>query len=94
MSDVMTILDPCDLGVPRPRMGRACRGIAFVFAAVVTSTFASTAGAADWSMLCTMDYRPVCGLKNGRWQTYSNRCVAETVKARRVRPGECRGRGR
>lgn len=55
---------------------------------------AVSAEAAGGPIMCTMDYRPVCGLKDGRWQTFSNGCMAGAAKARRVRPGECRGRRR
>lgn len=40
--------------------------------------------------MCTMEYRPVCGLKGGRWLTFSNACMAGAAKAKRVRPGACR----
>lgn len=37
---------------------------------------AVSAEAAGGPIMCTMDYRPVCGLKDGRWQTFSNGCMA------------------
>ncbi len=42
---------------------------------------------------CTMEYLPVCGLKNGRTKTYPNACVARSEGARVVAKGKCRHRG-
>lgn len=39
--------------------------------------------------ICTAEYRPVCGMKNGRWKNYSNRCRAEVDGASAIRPGKC-----
>ena len=63
--------------------------------AILSLLLAMTAArAAGGQLVCTMDYRPVCGLKDGRLQTFSNACIAGAAKARRIRPGECRGRRR
>lgn len=62
--------------------------------AVLALLVATSAAEAAPSTVCTMDYRPVCGLKDGRWQTFSNACMAGVAKARWVRNRECRGRRR
>lgn len=40
---------------------------------------------------CTLDYRPVCALKDGVRKTYGNACAAEAVDAEIVSEGECPG---
>jgi len=42
---------------------------------------------------CPAIYRPVCGIRNGRRQTYSNACVARRAGARIVAQGQCRAGG-
>lgn len=39
---------------------------------------------------CTREYRPVCGIRNGRQRTYSNACVARRAGARIIGQGQCR----
>lgn len=39
---------------------------------------------------CTTEYRPVCGVRDGRRRTYSNACVARREGARIVARGRCR----
>ena len=51
---------------------------------------ASPAAAASGQVMCTMEYRPVCGLKDGRRRTFGNACTARAEGARRIRPGACR----
>jgi hypothetical protein len=36
-----------------------------------------------------MDYRPVCGLKDGKSETYGNACGLGAAKAQRLHDGEC-----
>jgi len=43
--------------------------------------------------MCTMEYRPVCGERGGRFETFSNGCQADARGYRVVSPGECRGPG-
>lgn len=43
-------------------------------------------------VMCTMEYRPVCGLKDGRRRTFSNPCMARAEGARRVTMGACPAR--
>lgn len=43
--------------------------------------------------MCTMDYRPVCAERGGRFETFSNGCQADARGYRVVSPGECRGPG-
>lgn len=43
--------------------------------------------------MCTMEYRPVCGERGGRFETFSNGCQADARGYRIVSPGECRGPG-
>lgn len=40
--------------------------------------------------MCTMEYRPVCGERGGRQETFGNACQAGQRGFRVVRPGECR----
>lgn len=44
--------------------------------------------------MCTMDYRPVCGERGGRFETFGNSCQAGARGFRVVNSGECRGSGR
>lgn len=44
--------------------------------------------------ICTMDYRPVCGERGGRFETFGNSCQAGARGFRVVSSGECRGSGR
>lgn len=44
--------------------------------------------------MCTMDYRPVCGERGGRFETFGNSCQAGARGFRVVSSGECRGSGR
>jgi hypothetical protein len=44
--------------------------------------------------MCTMDYRPVCGERNGRFETMGNSCQARARGFRIVGSGECQGQGR
>ncbi len=44
--------------------------------------------------MCTMEYRPVCGERGGREQTFSNSCQARERGYRIVGSGECRPAGR
>jgi hypothetical protein len=44
------------------------------------------------SIVCTMEYRPVCAERRGREQTYSNVCHARRDGARIIHSGECRAR--
>ncbi len=44
--------------------------------------------------MCTMDYRPVCGERGGRLETFGNSCQASARGFRVVSSGECRGPGR
>ncbi|WP_226951344.1 Kazal-type serine protease inhibitor domain-containing protein [Rhizobium terrae] len=43
--------------------------------------------------MCTMEYRPVCGERSGRFETFGNACQAGSRGYRIVSPGECRGSG-
>ncbi|AYD01665.1 Kazal-type serine protease inhibitor domain-containing protein [Neorhizobium sp. NCHU2750] len=43
--------------------------------------------------MCTMDYRPVCGERGGRFETFGNACQADARGFRIVSSGECRGPG-
>lgn len=52
----------------------------------------SSVTAAPGQVVCTMEYRPVCGLKDGRRRTFANPCMARAAGARRIRPGACRAR--
>lgn len=48
-------------------------------------------GPAPGQVMCTMDYRPVCGQIDNRLpKTYSNSCVAANAGATIVNQGECR----
>ncbi len=40
--------------------------------------------------MCTMDYRPVCGERGGRFETFGNSCQAGQRGFRVVGQGECR----
>ncbi|MFK4766899.1 Kazal-type serine protease inhibitor domain-containing protein [Rhizobium sp. ZW T2_16] len=44
--------------------------------------------------MCTMDYRPVCGERGGRLETFGNSCQANARGFRVVGSGECRAPGR
>lgn len=66
-----------------------CVGLSFFVLAP-----ASPAQAAGKRVYCPAIYLPVCGWKQGRWQTFSNRCVAAGEGARRIRFGPCDKRGR
>lgn len=44
--------------------------------------------------MCTMDYRPVCGERNGRLETFGNSCQARARGFRILGSGECQGQGR
>ena len=61
-----------------------------LFATLSLLAATSAAEATRAPLMCTMEYRPVCGWKAGRWQTYPNRCHAIAARAGRVTPGECR----
>lgn len=39
--------------------------------------------------ICPTDYKPVCGTKDGKKQTFSNRCVAEREGATAIVDGAC-----
>jgi hypothetical protein len=41
---------------------------------------------------CTLEYRPVCGLRHGRTKTYPNACVAKSEGARVISKDACRHR--
>ncbi len=41
---------------------------------------------------CTREYRPVCGVRDGERNTYSNACEARRARARIVHQGQCRNR--
>lgn len=43
--------------------------------------------------MCTMEYRPVCGERGGRFETFGNSCQARARGFRVASPGECRGPG-
>lgn len=38
---------------------------------------------------CTLEYRPVCAVRNGVARVYPNACVAESQRARIVRKSVC-----
>jgi hypothetical protein len=40
--------------------------------------------------VCTQQYAPVCGVRNGMTRTYSNACTAEAAGARVIANGPCR----
>jgi hypothetical protein len=41
-------------------------------------------------VVCTMDYRPVCGRdKDGKQRTFSNECMAKAAGATGIYPGPC-----
>jgi hypothetical protein len=40
-------------------------------------------------MFCTEQYQPVCGTKEGKRTTYSNRCFADVDHATDISDGEC-----
>ena len=61
-----------------------------------TTSMADTSGAkaqerkSDASpIICTMEYRPVCGTLDGQWQTFGNECTANAAGATAITPGEC-----
>lgn len=39
--------------------------------------------------VCTMEYAPVCGKKDGKYQIYSNNCMREAADAYKVDTGYC-----
>lgn len=39
--------------------------------------------------VCTYQYAPVCGLKNGKWTTYSSDCFANCEDVERTKRGKC-----
>jgi hypothetical protein len=43
----------------------------------------------DPKMVCTQQYQPVCGTKNGKRVTYPNHCVADVDKAADIGDGAC-----
>lgn len=40
--------------------------------------------------ICTREFVPVCGVRNGERRTFSNECLAETSGFRIIADGECR----
>ena len=50
-------------------------------------------GPGPGQQMCTMDYRPVCGERDGRLETFSNSCQAGQRGYRIVSAGECRQSG-
>jgi hypothetical protein len=40
---------------------------------------------------CTQEYAPVCGMRKGDRQTFSNACHAAVAGYRVIHEGECRG---
>lgn len=44
----------------------------------------------DRPQACTMEYMPVCGVRNGNYRTFSNSCMARAKDYRIVGRGECR----
>ena len=45
------------------------------------------AAATAW---CPWVWMPVCGVVNGKKQTFSNMCFAKQAKAKKIRPGACK----
>ncbi len=43
-------------------------------------------------VMCTMDYRPVCGIKDGKTETYGNACGLGAAKAQYLHEWECNAR--
>ncbi|PIE85450.1 hypothetical protein CSA08_01950 [Candidatus Gracilibacteria bacterium] len=43
--------------------------------------------------VCTAEYSPVCGYKNGRYKTYSNKCMLKVDNATKKYYGKCRTNG-
>jgi hypothetical protein len=49
-----------------------------------------TEPAAKSQTVCTMDYKPVCGLdKDGKQRTFSNECLAKAAGITAIYPGPC-----
>ena len=44
----------------------------------------------DRPQMCTMEYMPVCGVRNGNSRTFGNSCQARAEGYRIVNSGECR----
>jgi hypothetical protein len=49
-------------------------------------------GACEGGDMCSMIYKPVCGVDpaSGRQKTYSNTCVSENANAKIAHDGECK----
>jgi hypothetical protein len=70
---------------------RILAGVLALAAFVALSSVASAqANRSNRPAICTLDYNPVCAVRNGSARTYSNACVARASGARIVAMGPCR----
>ena len=77
----------------RRRTGLLCAVVVLSSSALLGS---AGPAAAQWLFfskrptVCTQQYAPVCGIRNGMTRTYSNACTAEAAGARVISNGPCR----
>jgi hypothetical protein len=76
--------------------------LAGIGALAITLTFGATVSVAannekpdpnrnaqDRTVVCTLEYNPVCGMVDGKSKNYSNRCFAKADGATNIKDGQC-----
>lgn len=70
------------------------KNLAIILASCAISlSIPSFSEAHEDTIMCTMEYAPVCGVKDGVYRTYGNNCTLGAEKATFVHQGECREDG-
>jgi hypothetical protein len=87
---------------PSPPIGWTMTLLVHLSALAITLTFGATVSVAandeqpdqsrnvkDRTVVCTLQYNPVCGMVDGKPKNYSNRCFAKADGASNIKDGQC-----
>lgn len=64
--------------------------VAFSFGAASVAEAAKKAKEPSKAEWCNFEYKPVCGMVDGKKREFSNACWAKREGAKKIKPGACK----
>ena len=72
------------------KLAMAALAAAFMFGTTGASEAAAKKKEPSKAEWCSFQYKPVCGVYNGKKTTFSNDCWAKREGAKSIKPGACK----